>query len=178
MPNVQKDAHHELSDIIEHMDTGKVGRDVGHMMVKAHFEKHGFDMRDVDSKGVPKGVESQMQKWLTHHPQGKRAAAAIKGALPDTLSEKQAMLDHLDSTHEHERTKNPSDSRATKAVDPTTTMSSVCLDELNRMSHALVEKAKRDKINLSFEKAFTAIVTLTEKGRSLAALEKYNRIQV
>ena len=48
MTNVQKDHTHDLDGIIADANEGKVGKDATHLKLRDHFERHHFDMKDVD----------------------------------------------------------------------------------------------------------------------------------
>jgi hypothetical protein len=82
MAQIAKDHSHDLDSIIRDANEGKVGKDVTHMRLREHFERHHFDMKDVNEKGVPRSVEQQMEKWMTHHPRGKAAALRSKTLCP------------------------------------------------------------------------------------------------
>jgi hypothetical protein len=196
MAQVAKDRTHDLDGIIRDANEGRVGKDVTHMRLREHFERHHFDMKDTNDKGVPPSVEQQMEKWMAHHPMGKRAAAAVKNALPDTVEEKEAALNDLDHAHERQRslaggTPSERNENATKGADgkplnknakfgegaPLSPTNNPAYRELNRLAEKLVKRAKAEKgITMSQEQAFAFIANETARGQFLMKVDKLVRL--
>jgi hypothetical protein len=202
--DIRKDHSHDLDKIIEHMNNGHVGKFAGHLLVKAHFEKHHFSMTDVDKHGNPRPVDSQLAKWQQHHPMGKRAHEAIKNALDDTFAEKEAALKALPrDLEEHERATRETRGRedtddaherqraelgggagageylhATKrGVDKWGTplaASNGANRELNKLADKLVALAKRDKVTMTHARAVSEIAG-TDRGKVLMQMDRIFR---
>jgi hypothetical protein len=177
-----------LSDMVA---KGEIGVGVAELRGKrAHDSSPMFDAYRKDERGKVLSDHQQWQHFKKHHPVGKAFSEACAHGLRDTPAELEKELglkNDLDAGHERQRELGSghhgrNEGEVTKGADGKPvrkTLSSVCIGEINKMAAQLVKRAKAEKgVTITFAKAFEVIVNGTEKGRQLAALEKYNRIQV
>jgi hypothetical protein len=205
MAQVQKHGHHaELDQIIDDANEGRVGKDATHLRLVDHFSKHHYSMTDLRKDGDPRSVEQQMERWHKFAPEGKRAAAAVKEALLDTASEKQAALrDHLDDhqraanrarggtdladVQEHERRKHPGSGEhvATKIdknvqFGPNAALSMTnnpAWIKLDKMAGELQKRLKSEQgKDWSREQCFSFLANETASGRYLMKVDKLLRL--
>jgi hypothetical protein len=169
--------HHALNDIVDDLDHGRIGKDAGFLKIQDHFNRHHYSIDRTDPRsGKPIPAASQMQKWLDHAPKGQRANMALKRALNDTHDEKMAALNSLDEAHARQQrelggAQNDGEyANATKrGVDEygiPLAVSNGAIRKLYELSHALVARAKRDKVTLPLARAFVEI-SKTDTGRAL-----------
>jgi hypothetical protein len=152
------------------------------MRGKAWHDSHAFDAYRKDERGKVLSDHQQWQHFKKFHPVGKAFSEACANGLRDTTEEMEKELglkSDLDAAHERQRELGSGHHGRNERQVTKQTVLSICIDEINKMAGALVEKAKREKgITISFQKAFEVIINGTEKGKRLASLEKFSRIGV
>jgi hypothetical protein len=91
----------DLQQIIDGMNSGRIGREAGHHAVFRHFSDNHFSMAIKDKRGKTQPVESQYQSWLRESPAGQRAHEALNHAPEDTMEEREKALRGLTPHVEH-----------------------------------------------------------------------------
>jgi hypothetical protein len=181
--------HHELSDIVSDLDEHRLGRDSGFLKIQNHFNKFHYSLDRTDPRtGKPVHASVQLQKWLDHSPEGQRANMALKRAWDDSHDEKIAALskygEHggadLDEAHRRNRERggqehaSPEQTMKADKHGLTPAMSNGAIRKLNELADKLVGLAKRDKVPMTFARAFCEIAK-TDEGRALLQVDAFFR---
>jgi hypothetical protein len=171
-----------IEHLTDQVRKGEIGTGVAEMRGKAWHDSHAFDAYRKDERGKVLSDHQQWQHFKTHHPVGKAFSEACAHGLRDTTEEMEKELglkSDLDAAHERQRELGSGHHGRNERPVTKQTVSSICIDEINKMAGVLVERAKREKgITISFQKAFEVIINGTEKGKRLASLERFSRIGV
>jgi hypothetical protein len=171
-----------IEHLTDQVRKGEIGTGVAEMRGKAWHDSHAFDAYRKDERGKVLSDHQQWQHFKKFHPVGKAFSEVCANGLRDTTEEMEKELglkSDLDAAHERQRELGSGHHGRNERQVTKQTVSSICIDEINKMAGALVEKAKREKgITISFQKAFEVIINGTEKGKRLASLEKFLRIGV